>query len=173
MYSSICLPVTLVMRSWKLSANAPRREVEVFDINVALAGAGLGSDQFVHDFADGFRRQTDGVTLEIKFNGFAQTDVFRQPAHDRNVIGDGQVQVNAWLPFAELLHGADIIGTVSACELERFGFTIGKLHGNQFRFAPGFRQIGELPPHAFCARVVGNGVDVALVFDACLSLPVR
>jgi len=43
----------------------------------------------------------------------------------------------------------------------------------RFRFAPRLCQIGELPPHALRAGVVGDGIDVALVFDAGLELPVR
>ena len=63
------------------------------------------------------------------------------------------------------MHRTDVVGAVTAGQLECFRFAIGKFDGNQFGLTLRLCQIGELPADPLRSVIICHGVDGAPVLD--------
>lgn len=106
-------------------------KAEFFGVRFADSRVRFHSEQFVQDFADGPARPTGRVTGKIKVDAFLEGRGFRQTFDGNNVVRDGRVEVSVMSPFAELLHGVDVGGTVKASEFEDLTFSVGEFGENE------------------------------------------
>src|SRR5439155_18466458 len=105
------------------------------------------------------------MPLDVGVHRFLEADVLGQAFDGANVVTDGEVEISVGLPLSKLLHGADVVSPVVALEPESFEFAVADFDGREFGFPSGFVQVRELLPDTLRPRVIGERVNVALVFD--------
>jgi len=105
------------------------------------------------------------MPLDVKIHCFFKADILGQAFDGGNVVTDGNVQFGVGFPRLKFLHGAHVVASVMAFELEGFDFAIGNFGRRSLSFLSGFLQVGEFLTDALRTLIVGERVDITSVFN--------